>query len=65
MEFKDLSPELQEKAKNASSPEELLALAKAEGFDLSDEQLESVAGGKDWLCDGYSPVCSPKYEDPH
>lgn len=65
MEFKDLSPELQEKAKNAASPEELITLAKAEGYELSDEELESVAGGADWLCDGYSPVCSPKYSDPH
>ena len=47
MEFKDLTPEQREKAKACTSAEELIALAQAEGVDLTDEQLESVAGG-DW-----------------
>jgi hypothetical protein len=33
------------------TPEELLALAKKEGYELSVEQLEEVAGGTDmWCC---------------
>jgi hypothetical protein len=48
MNFEDLTPELQEKAKACKSPEELLALAKREGIELSDEQLEGIAGGQDW-----------------
>ena len=45
MEFKDLSPEQQEKAKACSTPEELLELAKSEGYELTEEELEGVSGG--------------------
>ena len=41
----DISPELREKAKACTSPEELLALAKREGYKLSETELESVSGG--------------------
>ena len=51
MDFKDLSPELREKAMKCGSPEELLALAKKEGYKLSDEEQEGVAGG--WSCDSF------------
>jgi len=57
-------PELQKKLRNASSPEELLALAKEQGLELSDEQLEAVSGGGNWSCwdiDGCTDVCS-KYD---
>jgi len=51
MSFEDLkNPELQEKLRNAQTPEELVALARAEGVELSDEQLEAISGGK-WGCD--------------
>lgn len=33
------------KVKGCKSQEELLALAKEEGIELSDEQLEAVSGG--------------------
>ena len=47
MDFKnlDISPELREKAKVCKNPEELLALAKSEGYKLSDEEMEGVSGG--------------------
>ena len=45
MSFDDLSPELQEKAKACTSSEELNALAESEGFELSDDDLQAVAGG--------------------
>ena len=48
IDFKDISPELREKAKACKSAEELLALAKSEGYKLSAEQLEAVSGGGDW-----------------
>ena len=48
MDFKDISPELREKAKACKTPEELLALAKQEGYKLSDEDMEVVSGGVDW-----------------
>ena len=64
MQFEDLTPEQQEKARACKTPEEVLALAKEEGYELSDEQLEAVSGGS-WICDDYNPVCSPHYGDPH
>ena len=50
MNFDDLkNPELQEKLKGAKTPEELLAIAKEEGYELSDEQLDSIsAAGDKW-----------------
>ena len=45
MEFKDLTPELREKALACKTPEDVLALAKEEGYELSDEELDVVAGG--------------------
>lgn len=41
----DISPELREKAKACTSPEELFALAKKEGLKLSEKDLEAVSGG--------------------
>ena len=48
MELKDLTPEQQAKARACTTPEELLTLAKAEGYELSDEELEAVSGGGAW-----------------
>lgn len=44
--IKDLSPELQEKAKACASIDELLKLAKDNKIPLPDDALEAVAGGK-------------------
>lgn len=44
--FHDLTEEQKEKARACKTPEEILALAESEGMELSDEELESVAGGK-------------------
>ena len=43
--IKDLSPELQEKAHACGSVEELLALAKEDGYELTDDELDGIAGG--------------------
>ena len=53
MDFKDISPELGEKAKACASPEELLELAREEGYELSDEELEGISGG------GWGEDCFP------
>ncbi len=60
MEFKDLTPEQREKARACKSIEELIALAKQEGYELNDDELEAVAGGVDWSCDD----CSCLNHDP-
>ena len=44
----NLSPELREKAKACKTPDEMLALAKKEGYKLSDEEMQAVSGG--WGC---------------
>ena len=52
MKYKDinLSPELREKAKACKTSEEMLALAKKEGYKLSEEELAAVSGGGTWSC---------------
>ena len=57
-----LTPEQIEKFKACKNQEELLQLAKDEGIELSDEQLEAVSGG---FCDSSPkiypcPVCKSK-----
>ena len=45
-----------EKARACKSTDELVELAKSEGIELSDEQLNSIAGGDSWadyFCDSY------------
>lgn len=41
--------------KACKTPEELLALAKIEGYELSDAELEGLAGGGFWdgNCEDY------------
>ena len=45
MNFEDLTEEQMAKARACKTPEDVLALAKEEGYELSDEELESVSGG--------------------
>lgn len=45
MKFEELTPEQQEKAKGCKSPEEVLQLAKEEGYELTAEELEAISGG--------------------
>ena len=53
MNFEDLSPELKEKVRACTTPEQALELAKEEGYTLSDEELKGIAGG--W---GGTPDCT-------
>ena len=52
-----LTDEQKKKVEAAQSPDELLAVAKEASYELSGDQLESVAGGK---CKWYSscPLCT-------
>lgn len=64
MNVNDLSPELREKALECKSREELAELAKNEGVELSDEQLESLSGGEAaWDCNYYVLPILEKKED--
>ena len=42
-----------QKAMACSSVEELMKVAKEEGYELSDEELEAVSGGWAPYCDSY------------
>ena len=57
MKFENLTEEQKAKARECNTPEELMKLAAEEDLDLTDEQLEAVAGGNAWEemndCDNY------------
>ncbi len=50
MEFGELTDEQKAQVMACKTAEDLVALAKAEGVELSDEQLESIAGGDSFWC---------------
>ena len=45
MDIKDVPEDIRKRAAACKTPEELLELAKQEGYELSDEDLEAVNGG--------------------
>ena len=49
-DIKNLTEEKMEKARACKSSEELVELAKAEGVELNDEQLDAIAGGTWYNC---------------
>lgn len=59
MNYDDLTPEQQAKMEDCNTPEEMLAFAKEEGYELTDEELSSIAGGSWSPKDGLPkcPVC--------
>ena len=59
MNLDNITAEQRRKAAACKNGEELLALAKEEGVDLTDEQLDAIAGGleKDWFGDYMCPKC--------
>lgn len=60
MKFEKLTPEQVEKMKACATPEDILALANEEGYELTDEELENMAGGwniVDTVVDRVVPEC--------
>ena len=54
MDSENLSEELKEKAKACATFEELFALAKEEGLELSIEDLKNISGGGSWPCSDHA-----------
>ena len=52
--FDNLSDDLKKKATECKNAEELMELAKSEGIELTDDQLDAISGGATWTCDCYS-----------
>ena len=46
MRFEDMTPEMVERAKGCETAEERTAFIRENGIELTDEQLEGIAGGK-------------------
>ena len=55
MDTEKLDPTVKAKLKCCETPEEILALAQEEGYELSDDQLEGISGG--WgSCDDFQRI---------
>lgn len=63
MEINDLTDEQRAKLEECETPEQMLALAKSEGFVLSDAQLERISGGE-WSGDE-APAPQPEMKCPY
>lgn len=63
MNFEDLTDEQKSKARECKTTEELIAFAESEGIELSEEQLDAMAGGVNWDCPLIIKDCD-KYESP-
>ena len=50
-----LTEEQKARARACNTPEEVLALAKEEGYELSDDELEAISGG--WGCNEQNFNC--------
>ena len=59
MKLNDLPAAQQEKIRSCATLEELTEVAECEGIELSDEELEDLAGGMKIVC-----VKSPKTVSP-
>jgi hypothetical protein len=56
MNYNSLTDEQKAKARAAKTPEDIMALAKEEGYELTEAELETVSGG--WCL----AHCDPGYQ---
>ena len=57
MNPKNLDPELRAKVDACATPEEIVALAKEEGYALTDDEIDQISGGGVWNEDYDGPTC--------
>ncbi len=57
-----LTGDLKERVEKAGSVEEAKKVIKEAGFEISEEEIESVAGGYDWKKDS-SRSCGTSFEE--
>ena len=57
MDLNNIPEDLKARARECSSAEELAALAREAGIELTDEELESLSGGVKWSCALYKEGC--------
>ena len=65
VDFDNLTEEQKARALACQTPEEIFALAQEEGYELTDEQLEGVAGGWGEANCGNYTVEPCNYTAPH
>ena len=59
MNYEDLTPEQQEKARACKTSDELRGLALENGIELSDEQIDKISGGWKDGCSYSEPTECP------
>ena len=58
MNYENLTAEQMEAVKACKTPDEMLALAREQGYELSEDELDAVAGGSFWNCEDFDAnVC--------
>ena len=63
MDYSELTEEQKTKLRGCKTPEEILVLAKEEGYELNDDQLEAISGGGTWYCHKHEGNSCPVYLD--
>ena len=68
MEFRVANEELKAQLESCNGPDDILALAKEEGYELTDEDLEAASGGDFWGPDTTTvtcPACGKTFSNLH
>ncbi|MBP3892655.1 MAG: Nif11-like leader peptide family natural product precursor [Atopobiaceae bacterium] len=60
--FEDIDPKLREMLAKCETAEDILKLAKQEGVDLTDEDLDAISGGSVRASWTYVPKCRKSAE---
>ena len=60
MKYNELTDEQKSKISGAKGPEEILEMAKSEGYVLTDEELKDISGGNFWIDEYWCPECGSR-----